>query len=153
MTTNDNFKQTLFLFCQTFVEDRIARIQKGISSIQEAMFSETKSSAGDKHETGRAMLQLEREKLGQQLSEIEKVRQILYKVPTENKAAIIGLGSLVKTSQAYYYLAISAGEFKGKKPSVFCISSATPIGRLLVGKSVADVVVFNGQEIKILEIE
>ena len=153
MTTNDDFKQTLFLFCQAFVEGRIARIQKGISSIQEALVSETKSSAGDKHETGRAMLQLEREKLGQQLSEIEKVKQILVKVPTEKSASIIGLGDLVKTSQADYYLAISAGEFKGKKRSVFCISMATPIGRLLVGKSVGDVAIFNGQEIKILKIE
>lgn len=152
MTANNDFKQTLFLFCKTFVEDRIARIQNSISDIQEALISETKSSAGDKHETGRAMLQLEREKLGQQLSEIEKVRQILSKVPTEKKASIIGLGNLVKTSQADYYLAISAGEFKEKKQSVFCISAATPIGRLLVGKLVGDVVIFNGQEIKIIEI-
>ncbi|MFK5974749.1 MAG: 3-oxoacyl-ACP synthase [Flavobacteriaceae bacterium] len=134
------------------MEERISRIQKGISSIQEAMFSETKSSAGDKHETGRAMLQLEREKLGQQLSEIEKVKQLLTKVPKDNKTSIIGLGNLVKTSQADYYLAISAGEYKDKESSVFCISAATPIGRLLLGKSVEDVVSYNGQEIRIIKI-
>ena len=152
MMTDNDFKHTLFLFCQIFVEDRIGRIQNNISDIQEAMVSETKSSAGDKHETGRAMLQLEREKLGKQLSEIEKVRQILSKVPIAKKTSTVGLGDLVKTSKADYYLAISAGEFKEKGQSVFCISIATPIGKMLVGKSAGDIVIFNGQEIEIIRI-
>ena len=40
-----------------------------------ALESESKSSAGDKHETGRAMIQLEREKLGEQIKKAEKIER------------------------------------------------------------------------------
>ncbi|WP_400071149.1 3-oxoacyl-ACP synthase [Zobellia russellii] len=145
-------KEQLNQFCTTFVIERVARIQKNIEDIQTSLSSETKSSAGDKHETGRAMLQLEREKLGQQLAEAEKMKQTLSKVPKEASKTIVGLGSWVVTSKADYYLAISAGEFKSEGESVYCISAATPIAQLLFGKEQGASTTFNGQEIKIIEI-
>ena len=145
-------KEQLHQFCTTFVIERVARIQKNIEDIQTSLSSETKSSAGDKHETGRAMLQLEREKLGQQLAEAEKMKQTLSKVPKEASKPVVGLGSWVVTSKADYYLAISAGEFKSEGKSVYCISAATPIAQLLFGKEQGASTTFNGQEIKIIEI-
>jgi len=73
-------KQKLFDFCEEFINERIDRIESYIREIEGALASETKSSAGDKHETGRAMIQLEREKLGQQLSEAEKMKSILTRI-------------------------------------------------------------------------
>ncbi|MBU2975040.1 3-oxoacyl-ACP synthase [Zobellia sp. B3R18] len=145
-------KEQLHQFCTTFVIERVARIQKNIEDIQTSLSSEIKSSAGDKHETGRAMLQLEREKLGQQLAEAEKMKQTLSKVPKEASKTVVGLGSWVVTSKADYYLAISAGEFKSEGESVYCISAATPIAQLLFGKEQGASTTFNGQEIKIIEI-
>ena len=57
-----NTKQKLFNACKEFVQDKLSTIEKTIQSNKSALNSETKSSAGDKHETGRAMLQLEMEK-------------------------------------------------------------------------------------------
>ncbi|SDL61359.1 3-oxoacyl-ACP synthase [Kriegella aquimaris] len=145
-------KQELYDFCRAFVEDRIARIQNNIKGIQESLTSETKSSAGDKHETGRAMLQLEREKLGHQLAEAEKMKQTLAKVVLKSHLEVVQLGSLVKTSKADYFLAISTGEYKMKGQPVFCISIQTPIAQLLIGKSKQDIVMFNGSEITIIDI-
>lgn len=145
-------KEALHQFCREFAERRVSRIEKNIKNIQESLFSETKSSAGDKHETGRAMLQLEREKLGQQLAEAEKMIQVLSKTPTASKSTVVGLGSLVKTSMSDYFLAISAGEFKEDEHAVYCISTGTPIGALLLGKSVGDTIVFNGKTSTLLEI-
>ena len=121
--------------------------------MESALTSETKSSAGDKHETGRAMIQLEREKLGQQLAELEKTQQLLSKVPKDRKAPTVGLGSLVITDAFMYYIAISAGEFKSKPKSIYCISAATPIGKLAFGKAVGDVFSFNGKELIIVGIQ
>ena len=59
-----DIKEQLYEFCRAYIDGRTIRINESIKSIQESLSSETKSSAGDKHETGRAMLQLEREKLG-----------------------------------------------------------------------------------------
>jgi hypothetical protein len=130
-------------YCIHFVNERMNRIQQQIKELQTALTTETKSSAGDKHETGRAMIQLEREKLGRQLAETEKMQQVMFKVSPKVSSDIIGLGNVVVTTTGYYYLAISAGEFKHNGTSVFCISGASPIGRLLLGKSVDDALVFN----------
>jgi len=116
------------------------------------LISETKSSAGDKHETGRAMLQLEREKLGKQLAEAEKTAQIMAKVPRTDDTKTIRLGACVKTTTGNYYLAISAGAYEVEGDSVYCISPDTPIGQLLMSKSVGDHFDFRGQEIAILEV-
>jgi len=107
-----SLKQQLSEFCQQYVDGRTIRIQDSIKSIQESLSSETKSSAGDKHETGRAMLQLEREKLGQQLLEVERMAIILSRISISLKTNAVVLGSLVKTSKRDYFLAISAGAYK-----------------------------------------
>ncbi|MFK7811393.1 MAG: 3-oxoacyl-ACP synthase [Maribacter sp.] len=148
-----NIKQKLYEFCQEYVKDRTVRIQNNIKDIQESLSSETKSSAGDKHETGRAMLQLEREKLGQQLLEAEKMAIILSRISMNTKTSAVLLGSWVKTSKRDYFLAISAGEYKGAEDPIFCISRATPIGKLLLGKSIGDVVDFDGEKIRIIKIQ
>ncbi len=145
-------KQILYNFCQNFIEARISRIQNNIRDVQESLATETKSSAGDKHETGRAMLQLEREKLGQQLLEAERTKQVLSKVPLEKASKTVGLGSWVKTSNADYFLAISAGQFEDDESKVYCISADTPIGGLLLGKSTRDTFLFNNSETEILNV-
>jgi len=139
--------------CVLFVGDRLKRIQHQISELEAALTSETKSSAGDKHETGRAMIQLEREKLGRQLSELEKTQLLLSKVPKNRNSETIGLGSLVVTDSFTYFIAIPSGVFKFKSRSVYCISAATPIGKLVFGKSVSDTFSFNGKKFSILAIQ
>ena len=128
------------------------RIQGQIQGLEQALTSETKSSAGDKHETGRAMIQLEREKLGRQWAEIEKTQQLFLKVPKNRIAKTVGLGSLVITDSVGYYISISAGEFKREGKTTYCISAVTPIGQLLMGSSVGDTFTFNGKSISILTI-
>jgi len=145
-------KKELLQFCHNFAEKRLTRIQKSIKGIQASLSSETKSSAGDKHETGRAMLQLEREKLGKQLAEAEKMKLVLNKVSSENNPTLIALGSLVKTSKSNYFISISAGEYKTDTHSVYCVSAQTPIGKLLLGKAKNDSILFNGESILITEI-
>ncbi len=145
-------KEALFQFCKVFVEQRLTRIHNQINDIKVSLHSETKSSAGDKHETGRAMLQLEREKLGVQLSEAEKMNQVLAKVSLNANHSHVTLGSLVKTSKSTYFISISSGEYKAQNESIYCISSQTPIGKLLLGKQKHDTIIFNGQDISISEI-
>ena len=152
MTTNSNLKQELFLQCMTFVDVRLKSIQKTINEIQESLTSETKSSAGDKHETGRAMLQLEREKAGKQLAEIQKLNQLLSKIDVSKVSKTIGLGSLVYTTQANYFIAISTGEIKLKDQSFYAISANTPISKLLLGQQEGDHIQFRDKEFKIIKV-
>jgi len=116
------------------------------------MTSETKSSAGDKHETGRAMLQLEREKAGNQLAEIQKVKDVLSRIDVTKSSKQVRLGSLVYTSQANYFIAVSAGEINIDSTIYYAISPSTPIANLLLSKSVGDKVIFRDNTIIIKQI-
>lgn len=145
-------KQELYNQCLESIDNRLEIVQNTIKDIQNALLSETKSSAGDKHETGRAMLQLEREKTGNQLAEIKKTKEVFSKVDIEKSSNTIGLGSVVYTTQANYFIAISAGELKVNNELFYAISSNTPIGKLLIGKAVGDVVVFRDAKFEIQKI-
>lgn len=146
------YKQELYNQCQAFVNNRLQTIQDIISSNQKALQSETKSSAGDKHETGRAMLQLEIEKAGQQLQSISQMNETLSKINLENTSTIAHLGSLVKTNRATYFLSISAGKLTIENENYFAISVSSPIGKLLLGKKEKELLIFNGNQIEILNI-
>ncbi|MFP4844510.1 3-oxoacyl-ACP synthase [Winogradskyella sp. PE311] len=145
-------KQKLYDQCKQHLNNRLKVVQSTITDIQNNLQSETKSSAGDKHETGRAMLQLEREKTGQQLAEIQKQFQILNKINPETKHNAIALGSVVYTTQFNYFVAISEGELKLDNEKFFAISPITPIGKLLMAKKKNDIFKFRNQNISILEV-
>ena len=145
-------KKALYQFCEDYIASRLNRVQNQIAEVKTSLTSESKSTAGDKHETGRAMLQLEREKLGQQLLEAEKMQRVLAKVPIETINARVVLGSLVKTNKASYFIAISAGKCEIDDALIFCISANTPIAKLLLGKTVGDTINFNGISSKIIVI-
>ena len=138
-------KKALYNSCVEFIEQREDTINRIINSNQSALTSETKSSAGDKHETGRAMLQLEIEKTSQQLDGIHDMRLILSKIRIDDISEIIKLGSVVITNRGNYFLAISAGEINILGIKYFAVSTASPIGKLLLGKSVENVFDFNHQ--------
>ncbi len=146
MNKTKNIKLALYNKCVQFTKNRLNTINQTIEELQESLTSETKSSAGDKHETGRAMVQLEREKAGQQLAQIQKVNQLLAKIGTETNSKTIGLGSVVYTTKANYYIAISAGEFEIENEKFYAIAANTPIAQLLLGKSINEEIVFRDQK-------
>lgn len=145
-----NIKQQLLNACTHFVENKHTTISKSIASNKNDLFSETKSSAGDKHETGRAMIQLEMEKAGQQLAEVNLMQEVLNKITIENTSEVICLGSLVKTTKGTYFLAISVGKVVVEQQDYFVVSAQSPIGKQLLGKTVGAVIPFN--QAKILEV-
>ena len=111
----EEIKEQLLAQCNRFVEEKLRTVREIISSNQIALRSETKSSAGDKHETGRAMIQLEIEKASVQFLEIKQMKEVLDRIHYQTESETAKLGSLVFTSRGIYYLSISAGilEFNG----------------------------------------
>jgi hypothetical protein len=112
-------KQKLYMQCVQFCNNRLDTIRTSIEEIQESLTSETKSSAGDKHETGRAMLQLEREKAGNQLAETEKLQELLSKIDVSKTSKTVCLGSLVFTTQANFY-SYKLWRNSCRKGKIFC---------------------------------
>ena len=137
-----DLKKALYNSCVEFIEQREDIINQIINSNQSALTSETKSSAGDKHETGRAMLQLEMEKASQQLEGIYDMKMVLSKVLIDDISDVIKLGSVIITDQANYFLAISAGRINISNKIYYAISPSSPIGKLMFRKKTGDVFVF-----------
>jgi len=145
-------KKKLYDACVDFVNKREETIHQIISSNQKALLSETKSSAGDKHETGRAMLQLEMEKASQQLAGISQMKMTLAKIRLEGTSDVVKLGSLITTNEANYFLAISAGQLTISDTSYYAISPSSPIGKLLLGKAKNNGLYFNDKRVFIQEV-
>ena len=145
-------KEKLHKQCQDALNQHLEVIKSTISDIQNSLQSETKSTAGDKHETGRAMLQLEREKAGNQLAELQKQIGILHKINPEMSYSKVALGSLVKTTVSNYFIGVSVGEITIENETFYAISLSTPIGQLLVSKGVGDDIQFRMQKFTITDI-
>lgn len=145
-------KEQLYNYCVSTIEGKLRIINSVLNSAQDSANHETKSTAGDKHDTARAMAHLESEKNAKQLTEINKLKKVLPYLKDHKNKSTIELGSIVKTKGDNYYISISLGKINLDHESYFAISAVTPIGRLLIGKTIGDTVLFNGKSIEILEI-
>lgn len=148
-----NLKQQLITTCENYVEDRINRALAGIKDLDEALKMESKSSAGDKYETGRAMINLEFDKLLIQLEQYKGLKKTLSFAGQNPNLGIIGLGSLVKTSAANYFISIPAGEILVENEKFYAIGINSPIAQALLGKKENENFSFNGNTNKILLLE
>lgn len=142
-------KEQLYAYCEEYASQKISHAQAAIHAAQQAANEETKSSAGDKYETGRAMMQLEKEKHATQVNEGLKLKKVLAQINPKIQLPDVQLGSLVITPQANYYIAISAGKQNIDNNTYFTISLASPIGQALKGLKVGDEAMFRQQKIKI----
>lgn len=145
-------KKELVIQCNDFVEQRMKTIHDILSSNQKALQSETKSSAGDKHETGRAMLQLEMEKAVAQLDAINEMKITLDKIDISNNSKIARLGSIVLCAKGHYFLSIAAGKIETAEKIFYAVSLSSPIGKILLGAKVGEIINFNDNQFKIDEV-
>ncbi|MBL0341096.1 MAG: 3-oxoacyl-ACP synthase [Bacteroidetes bacterium] len=123
-----------------------------IASAKESRDNDTKSSAGDKYETGRAMMQIEIENNEMQLLHAMNQMEELSKINFDKDYKKIEFGCLVSTSQGKYYISIGHGKLMIDKDVIYAISLGSPIGALLKNKVVGDKVSFQGRDFTILEI-
>lgn len=142
-------KEELLKKCTEVVGIKYETVTKIMASNRKALESETKSSAGDKHETGRAMLQLEMEKASAQLDAINEMKITLDKIDISNNSSIARLGSVVFTSKGNYFLSIAAGKIETTGKEFYAVSLSSPIGTFLLGAKVGDSINFNDNQFKI----
>lgn len=134
MTKPDvSIKAALHALCITYANKCIRHAQQAMEDARQSANQEIKSSAGDKHETGRALLQLEQEKNSRQLAEAEDMKGKLLKIDPTVVSDTISLGSLVITSSGNFYISIAAGKLEMEGISYFAISPASPLAAKLLG--------------------
>lgn len=146
-----DLKSTLFNSCVQYAERRIATAREAFNTAQQASNEESKSTAGDKHDTSRAMMQIEAEQAAKQLTEAEKLKDELGRLDLSEKSDVM-LGSVVKTSSGNYFVAISAGKIEAGTEIYFAVSISSPIAQAMKGLKKNDKYVFNGKSVSITEV-
>lgn len=145
-------KQQLFQLCTEQITQRINDAETAIAEARKASENDTKSSAGDKYETGRAMMQQEIDLNSRQLLEARKMQAQLQQIKTDTTQQAAQTGSLVETDHGDFYLAVSVGAlFIGTK-RYYAISLASPMGLQLKGKKAGETFKLNNQDFKILSV-
>ncbi len=148
----EEIKKELYQKCLYYIEERIKTAKSAILIAQEALENDTKSSAGDKYETMREMMQQEISRNQLHLQEALRLQNALNQVHSNNNAETIQAGNIAVTTQGNFYIAISAGQIHLNSKTFFAISPASPIGKLLTGLKANEKVSFNGKEFKILQV-
>jgi len=134
------------------LDRKIAVIGEAIASAKDSRNNDTKSSAGDKYETGREMMQIEIEKNEVLLNQTAKQRKELTRIDVSEEFNKVAFGSLVVTDKGTYFISIGIGKIQIEDQICYAISLASPIGGLLKDKAIGDEVQFQGRTFTIKEI-
>lgn len=114
-------------------------MQKVLSDLKESGANETKSTAGDKHETALAMLQIEQANVRAQLKEALDQKTLFERIdPAAPSPAVIVNGSLIKTNRGFFFLSVAAGKGMVDGNAVIALSPQSPLGLKLMELWVGD---------------
>lgn len=139
-------KLALHQHCITLVQEALSQTQQALSAAIEASQDDTKSSAGDKYETGREMAQQDINRNKQQLFDNQQKLNLLQNLENTEPSTFIKDGNLVLTNKGNFYLSIGLGQVKIEEDSFYVISSQSPIGKMLLGKKEGEQFRFNQTE-------
>lgn len=145
----NDIKKKLHAACEEYVASRIETANHALQTIRESAEDETKSSAGDKYETGREMMQQDINRSQQQLEEAKRLQNQLSQLPLKNNSGVVDEGSLVLTGQGSFYISISAGLINMDGAAYYAVSAASPVAKALKGRKAGDSAEFNGRQYNI----
>lgn len=145
-------KNHLFVEIEIKIKNRIDTAKRAMQAAQAAANEESKSSVGDKYETGRAMAQIDRDMYARQLEEAQNDLTLAENAKNATNTEQVGKGSLVETTMGYFLIAVSIGKVMYNNTVIMVVSPESPIGELLLRKKKNEKIVFRGKTIEILDI-
>ncbi len=148
-----SFKQEVYRACCMLLDEKMKEVQQVLTDLHQSAANETKSTAGDKHETALAMLQLEQENKRRQLAGLQQQRIILNKIDPDVTNLVISNGALVKTNAGYFFVSVALGKIVIGETTLFALSLSSPLGQALAGHYPADKIELNGKHYTILNVE
>lgn len=147
-----NIRVALLNACSDFIAQRLKTAQIALDQAVEASNDDTKSSAGDKYETTREMMQQEIERNKKMLLDAGQQGQVLKIIELNTSSQKIQLGSVVETNRGNFFMAIGVGKIQIKGVDFYAISQGSPLGLKLNGLQKGDVFDFNSNRYQILEV-
>ena len=146
------FKQKVYEHYRELLEDKILSLQKVLDDLKESGANETKSTAGDKHETALAMVQIEQANKRAQMEQLLAQKAVLNKIDPSIQAIQVVNGSLVKTQQQYFFISVALGKAIVGEKNIVALSAQSPLGKILMGLKKGNTASFNQTHFLIEEI-
>ncbi len=146
-------KSGLIWHCINIVQERVDSLEVELENLKESAASDTKSSMGDKYETSREMINLEKGKISEQLGLAKNMLTTLKSIDPEKIFKKAELGALVITDKGKYFLSAALGQVDMKGEKYFAISMNSPLAQKLLNKKVGDTIQLGSNQQVIIEIE
>ncbi|WP_294199477.1 hypothetical protein [Chryseobacterium sp. sg2396] len=124
-------KSKILTAVKTKIADKIQKFERLIEETR-ASNNDTKSSMGDKYETGREMLQQEINNLQRQLNECLQQQLLVQKINGEPSSKVQN-GALIKTDKGLFYISASVGEILSENRKIMTVSAESPLVKAMAG--------------------
>lgn len=125
------------------LDDKIDGYQFALDQLSISVLNETKSTAGDKHETALSMLQLEQSQVAKHMYEAIDNKTVFSQINFIDESLEARLGSLIQTNHGLYLLSLALPKIMIDNKSVIAISIKSPLGEQLMGKKVGETIEVN----------
>ena len=142
-------KTELHQYCLQLVQSKIVDLEQLIADAQAASNNDTKSSMGDKYETIREMMQIEINKLGQQLAETQQMNMAIKVLDPNKKCTAVEPGAFIETDKILFYLCAGLGKINVNEQTIMVISPGSPLGKAMLNKKANEDAGVNGVVYKI----
>lgn len=145
-------KEELFYKCLDTVNRQIEKYQKEMDQIRESMENNDVHTDYDEDDS-KGQLLGDFEKYAEYLDNSRKMKEKLSRIDQKHYSEKIDFGSIVETSDNYYFISAALGKIVLDEGStVYAISTEAPIYQEMKGKKTGDNFTFNGKEYKILNV-
>lgn len=131
---------------------RIKKMEYAIEIQNENLKTASESTAGDKHNTTRALMHLEEEKIKHQINQLLQLKLLMNKINPREKKTKVTIGSLLKTNNGYIYIAIPFGNVEISNLQLMVISIVSPLGKTLRNKKINESFLFKNNKWTIKEV-
>ncbi|MEX2514105.1 MAG: hypothetical protein WD398_14460 [Cyclobacteriaceae bacterium] len=146
-----NTKISLMALSGASLEEGIKDLQNQLTELQQASEGEGKSSAGDKYETGREIINQSREVLKKQLVGLEIMKYQLKTIPIK-PSIMVEEGAILQLEMGYIWVAVSLGKVELESTAIQVVSKDSPLLAALWGLKKGETGVFRGKNYQVLEI-
>jgi hypothetical protein len=136
-------KKSVVERCAKEIQHKLNNINLAMDAAQGSANEEEKSTAGDKHDTARAMSHLATEMNSKQLQEAQQQKSLFASIDFKQASTSIEIGSLVHAGDNYYLIAVGLGVLEVEGKTIAVCSPTAPITQAMLGKKVGDTFQFN----------
>ena len=144
-------KVTIKKELHALLESRLIEMNNQLESLKASRSSADKSTAGDKHEVGRAMMQEELDRIESRIVVCKRMMQEAERMPVSTHTTA-AWGSLLETSMGWIYLSVPAGKLHCQGQSIMCISTDSPLGQFLQGHRAGEKLSFRSTTVVLMDV-